>query len=374
MYKLNLIAPINTLGYLVVGFNILKHTSSRFDVSLFPIGNIDASNAQGEDVAAIQKAISTANQFEDFADSPSLKIWHEFALADRIGCGPTFAFPFFEINKFDQRRINHLNSVDNIIIASKWAEAVIHNHIPSASTYVVPLGVDPSIFTHIPQQVTDKCVFFNCGKWEKRKGHDVLLEIFKQAFPNEQDVELWMMCSNPFLPPKSHQEWERYYKTDTRVRLLNRVQGQEDVAKVMESTNCGIFPSRAEGWNLELLEMMSMGKHVIATDYSAHTEFCNNQNCSLIDITNLEPAEDEMFFKEGIGEWASLDDNCINQGVEHMRSFYRKWKSDNSIVNEEGVKTANEFSWTNTIDKLEEAIYGTESQKTKQACETTVES
>ena len=57
-----------------------------------------------------------------------------------------------------------------------------------------------------------------------------------------------------------------------------------------------------------------------------------------------------------------------------MRSNYRKWKSDKSIVNEEGVKTANEFSWTNTIDKLEEAIYGTESQKTKQACETTVES
>ena len=374
MHKLNLIAPINTLGYGVVGFNILKHSSSRFDVSLFPIGNIDASNEGEEGVPIIKKALDIANQFEGLADSPSLKIWHEFALADRIGCGTSFAFPFFEINKFDQRRINHLSSVDHIIVASKWAETVVRDHLPSASTYVVPLGVDSSIFTHIQQPVTNKCVFFNCGKWEKRKGHDILLEMFKQAFPNEYDVELWMMCANPFLTPKLHQQWETYYKTDARVRLLNRVQGQKDVAKVMESTNCGIFPSRAEGWNLELLEMMSMGKHVIATNYSAHTEFCNNQNCSLIDITNLEQAEDDVFFKESAGEWASLDENAISQGVEHMRSFYRQWKSDNSILNKEGIKTANEFSWTNTIDKLEEAIYGTESQKIKQTCETAVES
>ena len=363
MHKLNLIAPINTLGYGVVGLNILKHTTSRFDVSLFPIGNMDISNAQN--VKIIQKAVSTANQFEGFANAPSLKIWHEFALADRIGCGTSFAFPFFEINKFDQRRINHLSSVDHIVVASKWAKEIIHNHIPSASTHVVPLGVDSSVFTHGPHQTTDKCVFFNCGKWEKRKGHDILLEMFKQAFPNEQDVELWMMCGNPFLPPKSHQEWDRYYKTDARVRLLDRVQTQEDVAKVMKSTNCGIFPSRAEGWNLKLLEMMSMGKHVIATNYSAHTEFCNDQNCSLIDVVNLEEAEDDMFFKESTGEWASLDENCMSQGIEHMRSFYCQWKSDNSIINEEGIKTAKTFSWLNTIDKLEEAIYGTKSKKIK---------
>jgi|LULM01.1.fsa_nt_gb glycosyltransferase involved in cell wall biosynthesis len=363
MHKLNLIAPINPLGYGVVGLNILKQAVSRFDVSLFPISNISVSDQK--DLEIVEKAIYTGKQFEGFVEAPSLKIWHEFDLADRIGCGTSFAFPFFEINKFDQRRINHLSSVDHIIIASKWAEEIIHNNIPSASTHVVPLGVNSSIFTDGPHQITDKCVFFNCGKWEKRKGHDILLEIFKQAFPNEQDVELWMMCSNPFLPPKIHQEWERYYKTDIRVRLLDRVQGPVDVAKVMASTNCGIFPSRAEGWNLELLEMMSMGKHVIATNYSAHTEFCNNKNCSLIDITNLENIDDDVFFKDSMGEWASLDQSSINQSIEHMRSFYHQWKLDHSISNKEGIKTANEFSWTNTIDKLEETIYGTKGTKTQ---------
>ena len=356
MHKLNLIAPINTLGYGVVGLNIFKHAMSRLNISLFPIGNIDSSNS--DDSVLIQKSIATANQFEDFVNAPSLKIWHEFALADRIGRGPTFAFPFFEINKFDQRRINHLSSVDNIIVASKWAEEIIQNHLPSASTHIVPLGVDDSIFTHGPHSITEKCVFFNCGKWEKRKGHDVILEMFKTAFPNEQDVELKMMCSNPFLPQKAHQEWERYYKSDSRIQLLNRVQTQQEVAQVMSSVNCGLFPSRAEGWNLELLEMMSMGKHVIATNYSAHTEFCNNKNCDLIDIKDLEKAEDDMFFKASTGEWASLDGWPMKQGIAHMQAFYHRWQSDKSIINEEGIKTAQQFSWNNTIQQLEEAIYG----------------
>ena len=54
----------------------------------------------------------------------------------------------------------------------------------------------------------------------------------------------------------------------------------------MSQVDCGVFPSRAEGRNLELLEMMSAGKHVITTDYSAHTEFCTKDNAGLVPITD----------------------------------------------------------------------------------------
>ena len=41
MEKLNLMAPINTLGYGVVGTNLLKYLSKQMDIALFPIGNVD---------------------------------------------------------------------------------------------------------------------------------------------------------------------------------------------------------------------------------------------------------------------------------------------------------------------------------------------
>lgn len=362
MKKLNLFTPVSSLGYGVVGLNLLKSLSVDMEVALFLIGNLEGT---AEEVALAKEAMARGDIFEDFSDAPSLKVWHEFALAERIGRGPSFAFPFFEINTLDKRRINHLLSVDGVLVASEWAKNVIknHAHLPPLIS-VVPLGVDLSIFTPGPHETTENCVFLNCGKWEKRKGHDVLLEMFKTAFPDEDDVELWMMSSNPFLSEetglaKFRHEWERYYRSDSRVRLLDRVPTHHEVAQVMASANCGIFPSRAEGWNLELLEMMSMGKHVIATNYSAHTEFCNDQNASLIEIEDLEKAEDGIFFDGAVGEWASLEGAPFDQAVEHMRSFYEYWKSDRGQqYNMEGVETAKQLTWTKTANRIKETIYG----------------
>jgi glycosyltransferase involved in cell wall biosynthesis len=124
----------------------------------------------------------------------------------------------------------------------------------------------------------------------------------------------------------------------------------------MKSSTCGVFPSRAEGWNLELLEMMSCGKPVIATDYSAHTEFCNDDNSLLIDIDSLEPASDGKWFNGELGEWASLEGDPFDSLVEHLRTVYKRWQ-DGSVENAAGIQTAIDFSWNETARKIKEAIY-----------------
>ena len=203
MKYLNLFAPVSSLGYGVAGLNILKELSKTINVGLSIIGNVDANE---EDSAIAQEAINTSSLFaKEFHQAPCLKIWHEFSLAEHIGKGKYFAFPFFEINQMKDRRANHLSYVDEIIVSSQWAKDVITNADISVPISVVPLGVDRSIFTHEASYSTDKCVFLNAGKWEKRKGHDILLHLFQTAFPTEQDVALHMMPSNPFLPEKNNQ-------------------------------------------------------------------------------------------------------------------------------------------------------------------------
>ena len=41
MKKLNLMVPINYLGYGIAGRNIFLELNNKFDVTLFPIGNIE---------------------------------------------------------------------------------------------------------------------------------------------------------------------------------------------------------------------------------------------------------------------------------------------------------------------------------------------
>jgi len=356
MKKLNLFAPINPLGYGVVGANLLTEFSRDLDVTLIGCGPLDVEPKYRDVVAKAQGRMAT---FEaGFNEAPCLKVWHEFSMADRIGKGPYYGFPFFEINKFDDRRINHLACLDHLFLASHWAKEVVRKDLKDLPITVVPLGVDRSVFNPSNNVVTDKCIFFNCGKWEKRKGHDILLEAFKAAFPNnESDVALHVAAENPFLPEKHKQEWVRYYRSDRRVTLIPRVATHEEVAKIMSPISCGIFPSRAEGWNLEALELMSMGKPLIITNYSSHTEFCNSDNSYLIDIDELEPAVDEVFFDGSSGEWAKLNESVFNQMVSHMRAFYESWKVNHNIINEGGIKTAIDLTWSKTANTIKDTIW-----------------
>ena len=112
-----------------------------------------------------------------------------------------------------------------------------------------------------------------------------------------------------------------------------------------------MFPSRGEGWNLELLEMMAIGRHVIATNYSAHTEFCNEDNCKLLPIKEVEPAFDGKWFFEQ-GNWAKLDDESISELETQMINFHTMRSEQKDYVNQNGIETANNFSWQNTAKKI----------------------
>jgi glycosyltransferase involved in cell wall biosynthesis len=352
--NINILAPVNNLGYGVASINICNSLSKRgVSISLFPIGQPSFSSQQEAD--SITPLLHAQGSFD--CTAPCLKIWHEHLMGERIGKGKFVGFPFFEVNKFDAPRKTHLSSCDEIIVASEWAKEIVEREVPSSVVHTVPLGVDTSIFSVATPPPSDKFIFFNCGKWEKRKGHDLLIFLFKEAFKNESDVELWMMCHNSFLSPEQDAQWKDLYRQDPRVRFIDRVQSQPEVAAIMNAVDCGIFPSRAEGWNLEILELMGAGKHIITTNYSAHTEFCNDKNSMLVTPLQNESAIDGMFFN-GFAEWASLE-GVEEEFVTHMQNIYKQWKKNGNqrIVNKEGLKTAEEFSWDATAKKIENILY-----------------
>ena len=344
--NLNLNSPIGGTGYGIVGLNVMKSLSQLgFDISLFPMGNNIEINHESERTL-IENAASRANHFDYSA--PFLKIWHHFDLALKIGNGKYYAFPFFEINKLTDREKHHLNYVSKIFVASNWAKNVLLENNISKPIEVVPLGVDTTIF-RTPAKIkieSKKYIFYHIGKWEIRKGHDFLLQAFDAAFDINDNVELRLLPYNPFLTDEETQQWFNLVqncKLKDKIKIFNRLQTQFHLAEFISDGDCGIFPSRAEGWNHELLESMALNKPVIATNYSAHTEYINEQNCYMINIDELELANDNKWFK-GFGYWAKLGQNQFEQTVNYMRYVY----NNNIRSNEGGLVTANKFSWNNT--------------------------
>jgi len=353
--KINLNVPINSLGYGVVGYNVWKHLREIADVTLWAIPDerqIQPPAQVGEDV--ISKIRTDIVKQDNLHNGTCLKIWHENQLSHRIGSGKFVALPFFEVSNFNERRRTHLQSADEVIVTSEWAKEIVRNQCNKGEVHVIPCGVDREIFNEFNNTNYHKCIFFNCGKWEVRKGHDVLHKAFKDAFGKDDQVELWMMTQNPFLNEQETNDWKKLYN-HPQIKMIDRVEYQHQLAEIMSQTYCGVFPARAEGWNLEALEMMACGKQVIITNYSAHTQFCNNENSKLINIIEEEPAYDGKWFVGDNGVWASLEGDSYDELVDRLRQVYEEWKTDRKI-NQAGIDTSKELSWENCAKQINEVL------------------
>lgn len=349
-----IMSPINQLGYGIAGLNIVKNLAKFTDVSLFCIGQPNVTTQ--DDANIISQCLKNSIFFP--VNDACIKIWHQNDMAQFVGKGKKIGFPFFELDEFNEIEKHHLSSLDKIFVSSKWAKQIIHENIniDDNNVNIVPLGVDRSIFHEsLDQTANTKTIFFNCGKWEIRKGHDILYKIFNLAFEESDDVELWMMCQNPFLNEQQEKEWINLYKNSKlghKIKLFPRMETQEQVYNIMKETDCGIFPSRAEGWNLELLEMLSCGKHVITTNCTAHTEFCNQNNAFLVDINEKETAFDGKWFNGKCGHWSKIGDKQIESFVTHLRHVHNLKQNNELKQNTNGVSTGQHFTWENTAKTI----------------------
>ena len=351
--NLNLCGVINQLGYGRATFEITCGlVRAGVNVSLFPIGDKYDNNLLTDET---KTSFQNAKLFDKNADC--IRIWHQHDMAQFVGKGKHIGFPIFELDTFKHLEKHHLSSCDELFVCSSWAKEVCVNNGITIPIHVIPLGVDTKTF--VPSVANIKTTtFLNIGKWEIRKGHDILVKAFKKAFSTDagstDDVLLIMCCDNPFLTVEGRMDWEKTYK-NPKIRIVPRLQKHSDVARLMSMADCGVFPSRAEGWNLEALEMLACGKKLIITDYSAHTEFCSSHNAMLVDIDNVEPAVDNIWFR-GEGNWAKIEEKQINQIALYMRQVHAEKIANGFIANDNGVATASKFTWDDTTRKILGAI------------------
>lgn len=339
----NFYAPLNNrTSYGLVATNLIENFSQT--CPSFPIGG--QTGVVSKKMAASLMASRTFN-----ANDPCVKLYHQFAMAEFIGKGAHIGLPIFELDKFNDLEEHHLYSLDGLIVTSKWAAGVVENnlkHVPD----VVPLGVDRSIF-HEVDYIPKSFVFFSAGKWEVRKSQDEIVESFNKGFEVKDNVELWMSFHNPFYPIEFIEKKKKEYKETklgSKIKFVGPFETQNDLSRIMKMTSCGVFPSKAEGWGLETLEMMACGKPVIVTDYAGHTEYCDNKNSILLPTSGLVPAHDNKWFF-GQGNWATFNIDDLTDSM--------KWTFKNgNVININGIETSKKFSWKNSAITLENIIEG----------------
>lgn len=353
---INLISAICKTSYGLVGRQLVQ----ELDCSLFPVHDRRFMESEDWEKERIVQSIKNAEFFNP--DEACLRIWHQHDMARFVGRGPKVGMPIFELNKFTAVEKHHLSTLDHIVVNSEWAKQVIENNNISVPTSVIPLGVNTNIFFPSSRS-SNKTIFLNISKWEVRKGHLILPQIFSSAFSQSDNVELWLVPYNPFLTAENVKKMLRPYEESplrNKIRILNPVKNSADIAQLINMSDCGIYPSFAEGFLLGGLETLACGKHLITTDYSGQTSYANADNSMLINIDKMQPAIDENWPQfNGFGEWALFEQNQFDQCVEYMRKIHKLKQENNLQQNDAGINTARQMTWkdmANAINRLCERI------------------
>ena len=114
---------------------------------------------------------------------------------------------------------------------------------------------------------------------------------------------------------------------------------------------CDVYVSlhRAEGFGLGIAEAMSLGKAVIATDYSATTEFCRPGTALLVPFKMV--SNDEQGFAGRIGDsWAEPD---VDAAARALRCLYDNPQLRNDLGNRAKAFICDYFSIENVRRSVE---------------------
>ena len=156
--------------------------------------------------------------------------------------------------------------VDKVVCVSQATEkfTMTTEGLPKRKSVVIPNGINVNSFSKKSQFSRDIKTIGTLGRIREVKGTDLLLEAFthlkhrliclKIAGPADRAWGLSLQYQHQYL---------------NKVTFLGEI---EDVAGFLQSLDLFVLPSRSEGMSNALLEAMSVGLPIVATDVGSNAE------------------------------------------------------------------------------------------------------
>lgn len=261
------------------------------------------------------------------ADAPGLIFWTPDAY-HRYGrnCSRRIGYYIFEGTRIPEAYVDAINRLDAVCTASAWGANVLRSNGVTVPCHVVPGGVDPArFFPTAPSLKPEPFRFLHVGKAERRKGIDLLVRAFNEAFEGDPRIRLTLSIDNVFVRGLVPERYVAGLTAGLRHPSdnIDIVHFVEDIRALYQAHHCGVFPSRAEGIGLPILEAMACGLPVITSYNSGITEYANDTNAILLKNLVSEPAYCPLFFRQP-GEMGTWDSPGVEELADRMR-----WVVDN---------------------------------------------
>jgi glycosyltransferase involved in cell wall biosynthesis len=277
---------------------------------------------------------------------------------------------------------------NEIWVPTEWNREVFKKGGLTIPCYVMPLGVNPQLFrpmgakrewgATIPAHerigtppestlLTTK----ERGKKEKprgylflslyhptfRKGTDILLRAFEEAFEGDSEAALVLVTTihqgemdpNLFVHLPTGPASGR-----ARVYHCTGMKAEEDLPELYNAFDCYVTASRGEGWNLPATEAVSCGLPIIASKCSSHTELFPDPWGSAVEPDDFRPYPGSV----SVCKW--YDDmpfaNFEKKGVSTLAHFMRWHKANPHVSRNRSAHLSHtireNYSWDRSAEKI----------------------
>lgn len=350
---INIYGPVNNLGYGIHCQNMLKvFIENDIPINLTPLGQVQDNPWFTK---YWQEASSKYEQFDKTA--PSLHIFHDEYSHQCTG-NPVVAFSVFETTHMHPRALHNLkNVVDMIFVTTQEHAWILQDEgLEPSKIHVVHEGVDPTLYNTEPCKPlinTGKFTYITVGKKEERKNTNMIISTFIQTM-QYQECALIAHTFSPFEPIenaftdvslqsygfKLQQSTTNAYRKFSNgicdIYLTAPVLEQAKMKNLYHSANVGIALSRAEGWDLPLIELLACGVPTIASNVIGHSEYLSGAPKAVQDLIvepkGKEVANDGKWFRGDRGEWSIIEKEDLSDFLEETYDNQDDYTSLNTDI------------------------------------------
>jgi glycosyltransferase involved in cell wall biosynthesis len=253
----------------------------------------------------------------------------------------------FETDSIPRDWVSRLNQMDEVWVPTSFNAETFAKAGVTTPIEVVPGGVDAKLFRPglRPLRVPGArgTVFLSIFEWAFRKGWDVLLSAWAEAFGPGDDVSLVLRTAavegtvGTPLPIEQRIDGHLAALGKTRadvapIIVLERPLSLADLPRLYAAADVYVSASRGEGWGRPMLEAMACRLPVIATRWSGNLDFMDDDNSILLDIEGLEAVDHRAEFAFYRGHrWAE-------PSVAHLTEVLQRTAADPALRKRLGAR------------------------------------
>ena len=258
----------------------------------------------------------------------------------------------FETDRLPADWVAACNAMDEIWVPTAFNLETFRRAGVTVPLHIVPQGVDTTRFHPgvKPLRIAGRrhFAFLSVFEWIHRKGWDVLLRAWAEAFqsgdqvcllvrsylPNVTEGKSSTNALNERIDAFLQKELGKSRAQIAPIILLGEQLAQLDMPRLYASADAFVLPTRGEGWGRPYIEAMACGLPVIGTRWGAQLAFMHDQNSLLLDLDGLETVNAKMEFPFYHGhQWA-------RPSATHLAKLLRRLAEDPLAAKKLGKQAA----------------------------------